>query len=108
LRFGAAAVFALAISLSACGPQEPHGGHGGHGGHFFGMPRGFGLARHALRLGMRETRPRGFRRACANDVARLCPTARTRRDQRACLEGKENSLDADCKAALTHPRTDNR
>src|SRR5436853_1545868 len=89
-------VLALTISLSACGPEQPHGGHGGH---LFGMHHGgFGLARHGLRLGMREMRPRGFRRACASDVQRLCATATTRRDERQCLEGKQTSLSADCKA----------
>lgn len=103
-------VFAFAISLiTACGPEQPHGHGGGHGGHFFGMHRGaFALGRHALRLGMRETRPRGFRRACAEDAARLCPTAQTRHDQRTCLEGKQNSLSAECKTAFTHVHPDNR
>jgi hypothetical protein len=74
----------------------------------FGMGRhAFGMGARALRLGMRETRPRGFRRACVDDAQRLCPTATTRRDQRTCLEGKQESLSAACKAALTHPRDRN-
>ena len=96
-----ALLFALAMSLNACGPQGPHGGHGGH---LFGMRHGLGLATRAVRLGARETRPRGFRRACADDVARLCPNAKTRRDERECLEGKQTSLSSDCKAALERRR----
>jgi hypothetical protein len=105
-HFARAFCFAATISLcAACGPQGPHGGgHGGHGGHMFGMGRhAFGMGARALRLGMRGTRPPGFRRACAGDAQRLCPTATTRRDQRTCLEGKQDSLSADCKTALTHP-----
>jgi hypothetical protein len=49
-------------------------------------------------------RPRGLRRACADDVARLCPNAKTRRDERECLEGKQTSLGSDCKSALEHRR----
>ena len=93
--------FALAISLTACGPEKPHGGHAGH---FFGMRHGIGLLGRTARLGMRGTRQRGFRRACADDVGRLCPNAKTRRDERDCLEGKQNSLSTDCKAALERHR----
>lgn len=99
------ALFALAVSLSACGPQEPHGGHAGH---FFGMRHGLGLGMRAARLGAREMRPRGFRRACAGDVARLCPNAKTRRDERDCLDGKQNSLSSECKEALEHRREPGR
>ena len=96
-----ALLIALAISVNACGPQGPHGGHGGH---LFGMGHGIGLAMRAARLGGREMRPRGFRRACADDVARLCPTAKSRREERECLEGKESTLSSDCKTALEHRR----
>ena len=99
-----ALLFSLAISLAACGPQG--GGHGA--GHLFGMHRGLGLGMRAVRMGMRATRPQGFRRACADDVARLCQTAKTRRDERECLEGKQDSLSSSCKAALTHGRDTNR
>jgi hypothetical protein len=101
-----ALLLALAISLSACGPQGSHGGHGV--GHLFGMRRGFGLATHAVRLGMRANRPQGFRRACADDVARLCQSAKTKRDERECLKGKEDSLSAACKAALDRRRQPER
>lgn len=90
---------ALAISLNACGPEPPHGGR-----HFFGMRHGLGLATRSMRLGAREMRPRGFRRACADDMARLCPDAKTRRNERECLEGKQTSLSSDCKAALERRR----
>jgi hypothetical protein len=93
-------VFAASILLAAaCGPEQSHGGHGA-----FGMRHGLGLMTHAARLGMRGTRPRGFRRACADDAARLCPDAKRPRDMRECLQGKQNSLSADCKAALTRRR----
>lgn len=94
-------LFALAISLNACGPEQPHGGHAGH---FFGLRHGLGLGMRALRLGERGMRPRGFRRACEEDVARLCPAAKTRRDERECLKGKENSVSGTCKAALERRR----
>jgi hypothetical protein len=89
------------MSLPACGPQEPHGGHAGH---LFGMRHGLGLAMRGARLGMRGMRQRGFRQACADDVARLCANAKTRRDERQCLEGKQSSLSSDCKAALERRR----
>lgn len=99
-RFIPFLVFAAAIWLNACGPEQPHGGHAGH---FFGMRHGgLGLATRAARLGMRGMRPRGMRRACADDVARLCANAKTRRDERDCLEGKQSSLSSDCKAAIEH------
>ena len=94
-------LFALVVSVCACGPQEPHGGHAGH---LFGMRHGLGLGMRAARLGAREMRPRGFRRACEADVARLCPNAQTRRDERECLEVKKSSLGNECKAALDHRR----
>jgi len=100
-----ALLFALAMSLTSCGPEQPRHGHAGH---FFGMRHGFGLAMRGVRLGSREMRPRGMRRACADDVARLCPNAKARRDERECLEGKQNSLSADCKAALEHRRDPGR
>jgi len=96
-----AALVALAISLNACGPQEQHGGHAGH---FLGMRHGLGLGMRAVRLGAREMRPRGFRRACEGDVARLCPNAKTRRDERACIEGKQNLVSSDCRASLERRR----
>ena len=101
-RFTFLLSFALATSLNACGPEQPHGG--GRAGHFFGMRHGIGLLGRTARLGMRGTRQRGFRRACADDVGRLCPNAKTRRDERDCLEGKQNSLSTDCKAALERHR----
>ena len=94
-------VLTLATFLTACGPQEPHGGHAGH---FFGMRHGLGLGMRAMRLGAREMRPRGFRRACEVDVARLCPNAKTRRDERECLAGKRSSLSNECKGALERRR----
>ena len=92
---------ALAISLTACGPQEQHGGHAGH---FLGMRHGLGLGMRAVRLGAREMRPKGFRRACEADVARLCPNARSRRDERECLEGKQSSLSGECREAFERRR----
>jgi hypothetical protein len=62
----------------------------------------------AVRMGMRATRPQGFRRACADDVARLCQSAKTRRDERECLKNKESSLSAACKSALDKGRQQER
>jgi len=62
------------------------------------------LMHHALRMGLRSARPPRFRRACAADVARFCPNATTRRAERECLEGKHDTLEADCKTALDAPR----
>ena len=93
-------VFALTVSLDACGPEG-----GRHAGHMFGMRHGIGLGMRAMRMGERGTRQRGgFRRACEADVTRLCPNAKSRRDERECLEGKQNSLSSDCKAALERRR----
>ncbi|HWE06602.1 MAG TPA: hypothetical protein VG274_07825 [Rhizomicrobium sp.] len=100
MRNAAAILVVACISTSGCGPQEGGGGH--HGGHgLFGMRHGgLPLLHHAMRLGMRGTHAHGFRRACADDVARLCPNAKSHRDERECLEGKRDSLGADCKTAL--------
>jgi hypothetical protein len=96
-----ALLFALTMSLTACGPEQPHGGRAGH---VFGMRHGLGLMTRGARLGMRGMRQRGFRQACAGDVTRLCPNAKTRRDERQCLEGKQTSLGSECKAALERRR----
>jgi hypothetical protein len=72
------------------------------------MHRGLGLGIRAVRMGMRATRPQGFRRACADDVARLCQSAKTRRNERECLKGKESSLSAECKTALDRRRQPER
>ena len=110
-----ALIFAFAISLTACGPEQHHEGHGGHlfgmgrGAHLYGMHHvALPLMNRALRMGLRGNRPRGFRRACADDVAKLCPTAKTRREERECLRDKQTSLSADCRAALERRRDPNR
>jgi hypothetical protein len=88
------------ICTVGCGPEGGGGGH--HGGHgSFGMHHGgLPLLGRAVRMGMRGTRVRGFRRACADDVTRLCPNAKSRKEERLCLEGKRASLDEQCRAAL--------
>jgi hypothetical protein len=93
------ALVLLACFLAACGPSGESGAHGRHGllgMHHAGLP----LLNHALRLGMRGMRPQGLRRACAEDAARLCPDARTRREERECLESRRANLSADCRYAL--------
>lgn len=84
------------LALSSCGRAGEHGAgallHMRHGA----LP----LMTHALRLGMRGARPHGLRRACASDVSRLCPEARSRREERKCLEAKHDTLSADCRSAL--------
>lgn len=88
------------LAIFSCGPSGgEHHGMGGHGA--FGMHRlAAPLMHHALRMGLRNTRPRGFRRACMEDVAKLCPNIDQRRDQRECLEGKRAQLDTECREAL--------
>jgi hypothetical protein len=87
----------LLLAVSACGPSGgEHGGHGAFGMHHLALP----LMSHALRLGLREARPRGFRRACADDIARFCPTARSRREERQCIEAKRNEVSQECRTAL--------
>ena len=97
--------FLLLALTAGCGP----GGHGGmhHGAHaLFGMHHGaIPLMHHAMRLGMRGIRgSHNFRRACADDLAKFCPKDQSRRDERQCLEGKRETLSADCKSALDAPR----
>ena len=90
-------VMLLLLGVSACGPSGGgHGMHGTFGLHHLALP----LMHRALRLGLREERPRGFRRACADDVGRLCPTAHSPREERECLETKRDALSQDCRAAL--------
>ncbi len=100
LRNVTAILVVACIGAAACGPQEGggthHGGHGLLGMHHGGLP----LLHRAMGMGMRGTRARGFRRACADDMARLCPSAKSHRDERECLEGKRDSLEAECKTAL--------
>ncbi|HWY15645.1 MAG TPA: hypothetical protein VNX86_10960 [Rhizomicrobium sp.] len=100
LRNATAILVVACIGAAGCGPQEGgsahHGGHGLLGMHHGGLP----LLNRAMRMGMRGTRARGFRRACADDMARLCPNAKSHRDERECLEGKRDSLEAECKTAL--------
>jgi hypothetical protein len=98
------ATLLLLLAVSACGPSG--GGRGGGHGGFGGGHGGFGmhhmavpLMSHALRLGMRETRPRGFRRACEDDAAKLC-SGLTRRQERDCLQGKRAMLSTECREAL--------
>ena len=100
LRNATAILVVACIGAAGCGPQEGggahHDGHGLLGMHHGGLP----LLHRAMRMGMRGTRARGFRRACADDMARLCPNAKSHRDERECLEGKRDSLEAECKTAL--------
>ena len=100
LRNATAILVVACIGAAGCGPQEGggahHGGHGMFGMHYGGLP----LLHRAMRMGMRGSRARGFRRACADDMARLCPNAKSHRDERECLEGKRDSLEAECKTAL--------
>jgi hypothetical protein len=101
LRNATAILVVACIGAAGCGPQEGGGAH--HGSHgLFGMRHGGGLPlpHRAMRIGIRGTRARGFRRACADDMARLCPNAKSRRDERKCLEHKRDSLEAQCKTAL--------
>lgn len=101
--FGASS---LIVVLATCGPSGNGGGHAGHA--LFGMHHAFPLMNRALRLGLRGARERGgFRRACEADIARLCANARTRRDERDCLEDKRESLSADCRTALDTRRRRN-
>jgi hypothetical protein len=88
----------LLAFAAGCGPS----GGEGHGAHaLFGMHRqALPLVGRALRLGMRGARSHGFRRACAEDVTRLCAHSETRRDERECLEQKRDQVSADCKSAL--------
>lgn len=92
-------VFSLTVLLflSACGPSG--GGHGGHsifGLHHIAAP----LMHHAIRMGLHgATRQRGFRRACEEDAAKLCPSL-SRRQQRDCLQGKRAMLSSECREAL--------
>ena len=87
----------LLLAVSACGPSggEHGGGHGAFGMHHLAAP----LMHRALRMGLRSERPRGFRRACEEDAAKLCPSL-ARRQQRDCLQGKRTMLGADCREAL--------
>ncbi len=87
----------LCIGVMSCGPQG--GGHGAHalfGLHHAALP----LMHRALRMGLRGTRGRGLRRACAEDVAQFCPNALAHREQRLCLDEKLQFLSADCKNAV--------
>ncbi|HEX4158800.1 MAG TPA: hypothetical protein VHY79_10005 [Rhizomicrobium sp.] len=94
-------ILPLLLAVSACGPSGgEHGGHGGFGMHHLAAP----LLHRGLRMGLREARPRGFRRACEQDVAKLCPNISSRRQQRQCLEGKRGLLSADCRAAMDRRR----
>ena len=86
----------VSLALSACGPSGgEHGGHGAFGMHHLAAP----LLHHALRMGLRSQRPRGFRRACEDDAAKLCPSL-SRRQQRDCLQGKRAMLSNECREAL--------
>lgn len=87
----------LLLALSACGPSGgEHGGHGALGLHHLAAP----LMHRALRMGLRGAHPRGLRRACAEDIGKLCPGLSSRRQQRDCLQGKRAMLSADCREAL--------
>jgi hypothetical protein len=87
----------LLIGAVGCGPSGTEHAHGLMGMHHGALP----LLNRAARLGMRGMRPHGgFRRACADDVERLCPKDDSRREQRECLEGKRESLSKECKEAL--------
>lgn len=85
------------LMIGSCGPSGgEHGGHGAFGMHHLAAP----LMHRAMRMGLRSARPRGVRRACAEDVAKLCPNMDRRREQRECLEGKRSLLSADCREAI--------
>jgi hypothetical protein len=91
----------ILLAVSACGPSGgEHGGHGAFGMHHLAAP----LMHRALRMGLREARPRGFRRACEADVAKLCPGLSSRRQERECLEGKKDLASADCREAMDRRR----
>jgi hypothetical protein len=96
-RSALCAVPLMCLGVAGCGPS---GGEHGHG--LLGMRHGgLSLVNKAAHLGMRGMRPHGgFRRACAEDVERLCPKIDSRREQRECLEGKRESLSAECRTAL--------
>ena len=102
-------LLALALLLAAevgCGPSAG-GGHGAHG--LLGVHHGaLPLMNRALRMSLRAARPRGFRHACEGNVARLCPDAHSRREERRCLEEKISSVSAECKTVLETRRNGHR
>jgi hypothetical protein len=96
-----AAIFFALATVSACGPSGgEHGGHGAFGVHHLAAP----LLHRALRMGLREARPRGLRHACEEDVAKLCPNLASRRQERQCLEGKRDLVSSECREALDRRR----
>jgi hypothetical protein len=100
-RAALCAVPLMCLGVMGCGPSGGEHSHGLFGMHHGALP----LMNKALHLGMRGMRPHGgFRRACAEDVERLCPKSGSRREQRECLEGKRESLSAECKSALDDRR----
>jgi hypothetical protein len=68
--------------------------------HRLAMP----LMQRGLRMGLRSARPLGFRRACADDVAKLCPNLASRRQERVCIQGKRDQLSSECREALDRRR----
>ncbi|HEY1613907.1 MAG TPA: hypothetical protein VGF97_09485 [Rhizomicrobium sp.] len=102
---GIVLLMALALPVQGCDQNEGghHGGRGALGMHHLMRP----LLHQGLRMGMRGMRPPRFREACADDVRKFCPNAHTRRDERECLQGKRDTLDATCKAALDRRREGN-
>lgn len=96
-RLNSSVALILLLTVSACGPSGgEHGGHGAFGMHHLAAP----LMHRAMRMGLREARPRGLRRACAEDVAKLCPNLGSRRQERDCLQGKRTMLSTECREAL--------
>jgi len=100
-RRGKSAALLVLLAAFGCGPSGgEHGGHGVFGLHHAALP----LMSHALRLGMRGARPQGFRRACSEDIAKLCPNSGSRRRERDCLEEKRNLVSSECREALDRRR----
>jgi hypothetical protein len=46
----------------------------------------------------------GMRAACAGDVAKLCPDAKTREDRHQCMMQHADQVSDTCKAAAAHRR----
>ncbi|HEX4078718.1 MAG TPA: hypothetical protein VHX61_07580 [Rhizomicrobium sp.] len=87
------------LGASGCGRSGEHAAHGMFGMQHLERPLLKG-AMHLGMRGMRGTRSHGIRRACAGDVQRLCPKSGSRREERECLEGKRETVSAECRAAL--------
>jgi hypothetical protein len=106
-RVALVAGFAAQLCIAGCGPSGEGAHHAGHallGMHHGGLP----LLHRAIRMGMRGTRVRGIRRACADDKAKFCANSGSPREERKCLEDKRDSLSAECKNALDARRNKTR